>query len=55
MLNSRMKDFFDLWAISQTFAFDGVVLGDALRATFIRRATPAAGRDAGRPDANLCR
>jgi hypothetical protein len=40
MLNSRMKDFFDLWAISQTFQFDGVVLSDALRATFTRRATP---------------
>jgi hypothetical protein len=23
MLNSRMKDFFDLWAISQTFPFEG--------------------------------
>jgi len=22
MLNSRMKDFFDLWAISQRFSFD---------------------------------
>lgn len=40
MLNSRMKDFFDLWAISQTFPFDGAVLSDALRATFTRRATP---------------
>ena len=39
MLNSRMKDFFDLWAISQTFPFDGPVLGDALRATFTRRGT----------------
>jgi Nucleotidyl transferase AbiEii toxin, Type IV TA system len=40
MLNSRMKDFFDLWAISQTFPFDGAVLSDAMRATFTRRATP---------------
>jgi Nucleotidyl transferase AbiEii toxin, Type IV TA system len=39
MLNSRMKDFFDLWAISQTFPFDGVVLSDAMRATFTRRGT----------------
>jgi hypothetical protein len=39
MLNSRMKDFFDLWAISQTFQFDGAVLSDALRATFTRRVT----------------
>jgi hypothetical protein len=39
MLNSRMKDFFDLWAISQTFPFDGRVLADALHATFTRRTT----------------
>jgi hypothetical protein len=39
MLNSRMKDFFDLWAISQTFPFEGPLLSDALRATFTRRAT----------------
>jgi hypothetical protein len=39
MLNSRMKDFFDLWAISRMFPFEGLVLSDALRATFIRRAT----------------
>jgi hypothetical protein len=40
MLNSRMKDFFDLWAISGTFPFEGAVLADAIRATFERRATP---------------
>jgi hypothetical protein len=40
MLTSRMKDFFDLWAISQTFPFHGPALGDALGATFTRRATP---------------
>jgi len=39
MLNSRMKDFFDLWAISETFSFDGVVLAEAIRATFDRRHT----------------
>jgi hypothetical protein len=39
MLNSRMKDFFDLWAVSQTFPFEGAVLSDALHATFTRRAT----------------
>jgi hypothetical protein len=39
MLNSRMKDFFDLWAISETFSFDGLVLADAIRATFERRRT----------------
>lgn len=40
MLNSRMKDFFDLWAISTTFPFDGTILTQAIRATFERRATP---------------
>lgn len=40
MPNSRMKDFFDLWAISTTFPFEGSVLADAMRATFDRRGTP---------------
>jgi len=39
MPNSRMKDFFDLWAISRTFSFDGGVLADAIAATFERRHT----------------
>lgn len=39
MLNSRMKDFYDLWAIAQTFRFDGPILAEAIRATFERRAT----------------
>lgn len=39
MLNSRLKDFFDLWAISETFSFDGPVLAEAVRATFERRDT----------------
>lgn len=33
MLNSRMKDFFDLWAISGTFPFEGVVLSEGLLRT----------------------
>ena len=40
MLNSRMKDFFDIWAISETFSFEGPILAEAIRATFERRATP---------------
>jgi predicted nucleotidyltransferase component of viral defense system len=40
MGNSRMKDFFDLWTLAQTFPFEGVVLSQALRATFARRVTP---------------
>lgn len=39
MLNTRMKDFFAIWFLAQTFAFDGRTLHDALRATFGRRNT----------------
>lgn len=37
--NSRMKDFFDLWVMANTFNFDGPVLAEAIRATFERRHT----------------
>lgn len=37
--NTRMKDFYDLWAMSRRFAFDGRVLTSAIGATFKRRAT----------------
>lgn len=40
--NSRRKDFFDLWVMAQTFAFDGAILAEAIRATFARRRTPIA-------------
>jgi hypothetical protein len=43
ILNSRMKDFYDLWKLSREFAFDGAILGAALKATFIRRQTPVPG------------
>lgn len=39
MQNSRMKDFYDLYAMCRRFEFDGVVLSDALSATFARRKT----------------
>ncbi len=38
-LNSRMKDFFDVWVLAQNFAFDGSVLATAIRSTFARRKT----------------
>lgn len=38
-LNSRMKDFFDVWVLGQNFAFDGRLLTDAIRSTFARRQT----------------
>ena len=34
--NTRMKDFYDLWAMATTFAFDG----ESLAATFDNRGTP---------------
>jgi hypothetical protein len=37
LLNSRMRDFFDVWALSRQFDFDGPVLAAAIRETFSRR------------------
>ena len=39
LANSRMKDFYDLLAMSRLFALDGVTLTAAIRATFKRRVT----------------
>lgn len=39
MANTRMKDFYDLWTLSQDFDFDGALLIDAIKATFRRRKT----------------
>ena len=39
LLNSRMKDFYDIWILARDFAFDGVTLTAAIRATFKRRRT----------------
>lgn len=39
MTNTRMKDFYDLWRLSQDFDFDGTLLTDAIKATFTRRGT----------------
>jgi nucleotidyltransferase AbiEii toxin of type IV toxin-antitoxin system len=39
MLNSRLKDFFDIWSASQEFAFDGPTLCDAVTTTFETRGT----------------
>jgi predicted nucleotidyltransferase component of viral defense system len=38
--NTRMKDFYDLWYLSQHFTFEGSLLGRAIAATFERRRTP---------------
>lgn len=39
MINSRMKDFYDLWTLARQFAFEGVSLSAAIQATFDRRNT----------------
>lgn len=46
--NSRMKDFYDVWVLSQTYEFDGDALAKALAATFARRKTEIPNE---RPDA----
>jgi predicted nucleotidyltransferase component of viral defense system len=38
-LNSRMKDFYDIWLLSRQFDFDGATLTRALTATFAHRET----------------
>lgn len=38
--NSRMKDFYDLWMIAQTFEFDAASLASAFQKTFERRKMP---------------
>ncbi len=37
--NTRMKDFHDLHSLSNMFNFDGQILAEAIRATFLKRGT----------------
>lgn len=39
MLNSRLKDFFDIWLLSRQFDFDGRTLATAIAKTFATRRT----------------
>jgi hypothetical protein len=39
ILNSRMKDFFDIWLMSRQFDFNGVTLAEAILKTFSTRGT----------------
>lgn len=39
VLNSRMKDFYDIWMLSRTFDFKGEVLAEAVEKTFMNRNT----------------
>ena len=38
-LNSRMKDFYDIWLLSRQFGFDGKTLSEAIRLTLEQRGT----------------
>jgi predicted nucleotidyltransferase component of viral defense system len=40
LANTRLKDFFDLWKLSQTLTFDSEILMQAIAATFKQRGTP---------------
>jgi predicted nucleotidyltransferase component of viral defense system len=40
VLNSRMKDFYDIWILSRTFDFKGEILAEAVEKTFEKRNTP---------------
>ena len=40
VLNSRMKDFYDIWMLSRTFDFKGEMLAEAVEKTFENRNTP---------------
>jgi hypothetical protein len=40
LLNSRMKDFYDIWFLSRTFDFKGETLVEAIEKTFEKRKTP---------------
>jgi predicted nucleotidyltransferase component of viral defense system len=40
VLNSRMKDFYDIWLLSRTFDFKGKILAEAVEKTFEKRYTP---------------
>lgn len=39
VLNSRLKDFFDIWLLSRQFDFEGQTLGSAIKETFRNRET----------------
>lgn len=43
-LNSRMKDFYDIWLMTRQFQFKGEELTQAIRRTFERRGTGLPGK-----------
>jgi len=39
LLNSRMKDYYDIWLLSRQFDFEGATLASAIEKTFTNRKT----------------
>jgi len=39
ILNSRMKDFYDIWMLSRQYDFEGTSLAEAIRQTFAQWGT----------------
>ena len=39
--SSRMKDYYDIYYLANKFDFDGAVLTEALRKTFVNRSMPS--------------
>jgi hypothetical protein len=46
MLNSRLKDFYDVWLLARQFDFDGPTLASAIEKTFAHRGTAMAAQPA---------
>lgn len=40
LTNSRMKDFYDIWTLSQCFPFEDALLTQVIASTFSQRGTP---------------
>jgi predicted nucleotidyltransferase component of viral defense system len=51
LLNSRFKDYFDLWLLSRLYPFEGSTLCDAIAATFRNRDTAIEGQPVGLSEA----
>jgi hypothetical protein len=49
-LNSRMRDFYDVWLLSGQFEFQGEELSEAIRRTFASRGTAIPGEPVGLTD-----
>lgn len=55
LINTRMKDYFDLWRIAGSLPFEGQVLSDAIASTFRRQQRPLPDHPQGLSDAMVAR